>query len=86
LENAIERACVVAAGPEIRIEDLPDAIRSRALSDQKSQSKTPFRALEREYIQATLERNHGRRKRTAEELQISLSTLKRRLRFYGQES
>jgi transcriptional regulator with PAS, ATPase and Fis domain len=79
LAHAIERACAVSTGLEIDVHDLPAAVRG---SNPSAPQPNP-RALEdreRAYIRAVLERHHGDRRRAAEELGISLSTLKRRLR------
>jgi two-component system, NtrC family, response regulator HydG len=79
LEHAIERACAVATGPEIDVDDLPDAVRGARLLGARS-NRRPLVDRERLYIRAVLDRHRGHRRRAAEELGISLSTLKRRLR------
>ena len=78
LEHAIERACAVATGPEIDVEDLPDAVRGGQW--QEPPSRRPLDVRELVYIRAVLARHGGNRRRAAAELGISLSTLKRRLR------
>jgi two-component system response regulator HydG len=79
LQHAIERACAVANGPEIDLEDLPDAVRG-SQSSERTPDRRPLIEREIAYIHAVLDRHHGDRRRAAEELGISLSTLKRRLR------
>jgi transcriptional regulator with PAS, ATPase and Fis domain len=79
LEHAIERACAVATGSQIDIEDLPDAVRAAA-GMHDATSRRPLDVRERAYIRAVLARHGGQRQRAAAELGISLSTLKRRLR------
>lgn len=79
LEHAIERACAVATGPEIDVEDLPDAIRGSDAAGRRCDQR-PLAERETAYIRAVLDRHHGDRRLAAEELGISLSTLKRRLR------
>jgi transcriptional regulator with PAS, ATPase and Fis domain len=79
LEHAIERACAVATGPEIDVEDLPDAVRGSNASRPRPDHR-PLADRELAYIRAVLDRHHGHRQRTAAELGMSLSTLKRRLR------
>jgi transcriptional regulator with PAS, ATPase and Fis domain len=80
LQHAIERACAIASGPHIDLEDLPEGVRGPGTSRGRHHS-----LVEREcaYVFAVLERNHGNRRRTAHELGISLSTLKRRLRAHA---
>ena len=79
LQHAIERACAVANGAEIDLEDLPDAVRGTRASGT-GPHRRPLVEREIAYIRAVLDRHQGDRRRTAEELGISLSTLKRRLR------
>jgi transcriptional regulator with PAS, ATPase and Fis domain len=79
LEHAVERACAVATGPEIDVEDLPDAVRA-AVGVHESPSRPPLEVRALAYIRAVLARHGGHRRRAAAELGISLSTLKRRLR------
>jgi transcriptional regulator with PAS, ATPase and Fis domain len=84
LENAIEEACTLAAGPAIQIEDLPESIRriptpAPRSAVEGSHGRRPLERMERLYIEAVLQRHGGNRCRAAEELQISLSTLKRKL-------
>jgi transcriptional regulator with PAS, ATPase and Fis domain len=79
LEHAIERACAVATGPEIDVDDLPDQVRASP-TPQEASDLRPLAAREIAYIRAVLERHHGHRRRAAEELGIPLSTLTRRLR------
>ena len=82
LQHAIERACAVATGPLIDVEDLPEAVRGQHLVLPCGRRR-PLVDRERAYIRAVLDRVGGNRQRAAEELGISLSTLKRRLRSRG---
>jgi two-component system, NtrC family, response regulator HydG len=79
LAHAIERACAVATGLEIAVDDLPAAVRGSSSSGSQPDQR-PLADRERAYIRAVLDRYHGDRRRAAQELGISLSTLKRRLR------
>ncbi|MEQ1756676.1 MAG: sigma 54-interacting transcriptional regulator [Vicinamibacterales bacterium] len=79
LEHAIERACALATGSDIDVEDLPDAVRGADNADTRL-GRHPLADRERAYVRAVLDRHDGNRRRAAEELGISLSTLKRRLR------
>jgi transcriptional regulator with PAS, ATPase and Fis domain len=82
LEHAIERACVLAAGPQIDVEDLPDVV-CGGPAVEPHQAR-PLREVAREHQRAyaleTLRRCEGDRRRAAEALRISATTLKRRLR------
>lgn len=80
LVHAIERACAVATGPWIQVDDLPSAVRYAPLPGDDAPERRPLRDREREHVLAVLAWHHGDRRRTAEALRISLSTLKRRLR------
>jgi transcriptional regulator with PAS, ATPase and Fis domain len=79
LQHAVERACALAMGPLIDLEDLPPAIRSISPALVPSRGR-PLAERELAYIRAVLDRHHGHRRRAAAELGMSLSTLKRRLR------
>jgi transcriptional regulator with PAS, ATPase and Fis domain len=83
LEHAIERACAFTNGSRVDLDDLPEAvITDRSITDRRGSGQVRNSLAERErgYIQAVLDRNHGDRRQTANELGMSLATLKRRLR------
>ena len=83
LENAMERAVALARGSRVELEDLPEEVR-RAFPIPVA-TKGGVRALEeveKEYIMAALELNHGNQTRTAEQLQIGSATLYRKLKSY----
>ena len=80
LKNAIDEACQVATGSEIQIEDLPDTVRPAAASPSlpiadPSRDRRRLPDVEQMYIDAALERHLGNRRRAAEDLGISLSSL-----------
>jgi transcriptional regulator with PAS, ATPase and Fis domain len=79
LQHAIEHACAVSAGSIIDIEDLPEAIRGYGGAATVG-AQHALIVHECAYIRAVLERLGGSRQRAADELGISLSTLKRRLK------
>jgi transcriptional regulator with AAA-type ATPase domain len=83
LENAVERACALATGEVIDVDDLPDEVRQHHTLVITSEQVRPLRDVEREYILAALERNQGSRTVTAEQLRIGLATLRRKLKSYG---
>jgi two-component system response regulator HydG len=83
LENAVERACALATRELIDVDDLPDDIRTHHALVITSEHVRPLAEIEREYILAALEHNHGSRTLTAEQLRIGLATLRRKLNSYG---
>ncbi len=82
LQNVIERACVLAAGPLIDVDDLPDSLRAHQSLILAPEVVRPLRDVEREYILAALSRNRGNRARTASQLRIANATLFRKLKEY----
>jgi two-component system response regulator HydG len=82
LQNAIERACVLAAGPLIDVGDLPPSLRGTHLLRVAPVEVRPLREIEREYILAALQRNQGNKARTASQLRIANATLFRKLKGY----
>ena len=81
LENAMERAAALATGPSIEPHDLPDDLHP---ATTPSSEPTTLQQLERTAILAALARHAGNQAAAAAELDISPSTLYRRLRSYGQ--
>lgn len=86
LENAIERAVILAEGqPRIEVGDLPPEVRgtSSRAPDATPEDILTLAELSRRHILATLERFGGERKATAQALGIAENTLWRRLKSYG---
>ncbi len=90
LEHVIERAVVLAEGPVIREEDLPDAIRGApaapgalAAPGEDLSVKRATRAVEQQLIRAALERTGGNRTRAAELLDLSYRALLYKIKEYG---
>ena len=83
LENAIERACALATDNIVDLAGLPDEVRNHQSLLITSEHVRPLREIEREYILAALERNHGNRTATAQQLKIGAATLFRKLREYA---
>lgn len=82
LENAIERACALATGVLIDVGDLPNELRPYPALAIAGSAIRPLFEVEREYILAALQRNHGNKTRTAEQLRIAEATLFRKLKRY----
>ena len=83
LENAVERACAIATGTLVELAGLPDEVRHHQSLVITSEHVRPLREIEREYILAALERNHGNRTLTAQQLKIGPATLFRKLKEYA---
>ena len=86
LENALERAAVVADGPEIRPEHLPERVlegpKPRLVSEE-TPPNPPMEVIERAYIEWVLRAEEGNKSRAAEVLGIDPSTLYRKLNRFG---
>ncbi|ACG71912.1 two component, sigma54 specific, transcriptional regulator, Fis family [Anaeromyxobacter sp. K] len=91
LEHAVERAVVLADGPVLREEDLPEAVRATArpatgpaeAAEGSLSVKRATRALEERLIRAALERTGGNRTRAAELLELSYGALLYKIKEYG---
>jgi transcriptional regulator with PAS, ATPase and Fis domain len=83
LENAIERACALATGLLIDVDDLPDTLRTCPSFAGASPAVRPLYDVEREYILSVLQRNGGNKLHTAEQLRINTTTLFRKLKRYA---
>lgn len=84
LENAMERAVALALGGRVELEDLPEEVRQAFPKPVATAGS--IRALEdveKEYIISALELNNGNQTQTAQQLQIGLATLYRKLKSYG---
>jgi DNA-binding NtrC family response regulator/predicted hydrocarbon binding protein len=80
LKHAIEHAIVVAAGQTIELRDLPPEIRS---GNSHKEEEDVLRGCERQAIAQVLAEHHGDRTATAHALNISMSTLWRKMKRYG---
>jgi two-component system response regulator AtoC len=91
LEHALERAVVLADGPLIHEQDLPDTVRAPAPAASRGDATIPddlsvkraTRTLEERLIRAALERTGGNRTRAAELLDLSYRALLYKIRDYG---
>ena len=87
LRNCLERMMVLATGPQLTLEDLPADLRASARLTPASAAvddASQLDRLEKSVILQTLKRFEGNRTRTAEALGISIRTLQRRLKEWGQ--
>ncbi len=85
LENCIERAVALGHGVEIGLDDLPARI-CETPAPAEPTSIASLQVMERAHILNTLEKVGWNRKRAAELLQISTTTLWRRLKDFGIDS
>jgi two-component system response regulator AtoC len=97
LQHAMERAVVLADGPLVREEDLPEAVRTAPPPPgaggpppgpgpgEDLSVKRAGRALEERLIRAALARTGGNRSRAAELLDLSYRALLYKIREYGLE-
>jgi DNA-binding NtrC family response regulator len=86
LENAIERAVVLAQGEELTTDDLPPVLRGPRPLGSSSTNLIPgasMATIEREAILRTLEMVQGSTSRAAEILGISVRKIQYRLKEYG---
>ena len=85
LENSIERGVALCRGSRITVDDLPVRMRDvrPAIEGEAIHS---LQAMERTHILNTLDKVGWNRKRAAELLQISTTTLWRRLKEFGIET
>ncbi len=85
LRNVVERAAVMARGPEIELSDLPDAVVTGAGHATPRRLRDAVRAFERDFIVRTLRECGGDKRAAADVLGIGLSSLYRKLDEYGIE-
>jgi len=89
LEHAVERAVILAEGPELREEDLPEGVRSPPPAPppvpegQELSVKRQGRALEEALIRRALLRTGGNRTRAAALLELSYRALLYKIKEYG---
>jgi two-component system, NtrC family, response regulator AtoC len=88
LENAIERAVVLAEGPELGADQLPATLHSPAAAllppaDADLSVKRQTERLERDLIRRALERTSGNRTRAAQLLELSHRALLYKIKEFG---
>jgi two-component system response regulator HydG len=83
LENAIERGVALARTSYLQVDDLPRRLRAPDSKRDVPDAIQSLPGLERQHILRTLDRVGWNRKRAAELLQISTTTLWRRLKEFG---
>jgi PAS domain S-box-containing protein len=88
LENAIEHAFVVCVGDVIQLEDLPAHVvkavmNGAASATARKESFQPLQNAEADVIRNVLAMHHGNKGRAAADLNVSRSTLWRKMKKFG---
>jgi PAS domain S-box-containing protein len=84
LENAMEHGFVLCQGSQITLDHLPRELLDKARESPSRQAPgNPLQAAEARAILRVLEKHEGSRKKAAEELGVSVVTLWRKLKSYG---
>ena len=90
LENVLERALVLAEGPKITVDDLPESVRRPApegpavgVDGDDLSVKRHGARLEKHLIQLALDRTGGNRTQAAELLELSPRALRYKIQEYG---
>jgi DNA-binding NtrC family response regulator len=79
LANVVERAVVLARGPRVDVEDLPEELQRAAPPSRSGLART-LAEVERVHTLAVLDASGGHRERAAKQLGIGVATLYRKLR------
>ncbi len=85
LENAVERAVALSVGTQIAPDDLPEEVRVALPAVYAPGKVRTLEEVERDYILAALRANGGNRTKTAQQLQIGIATLHRKIREYERQ-
>ncbi|HSN10399.1 MAG TPA: sigma-54 dependent transcriptional regulator [Hanamia sp.] len=83
LKNIIERAVILARGPELTLEDLPLELQAGNLNSPKTLSSFDLAMIEKNHIQKVLLYTKGNKTEAAKLLNIGLSTLYRKIEEYN---
>ncbi len=84
LRNLIERLVLMTPGPKIRLEDLPEDLRSQGSRDAEAHSLDEARkSFEKEFLTDRLRAHGWNISRTAEAIGIARESLSRKIRSFG---
>jgi two-component system, NtrC family, response regulator len=83
LKNIMERAVILAAGSELRLEDLPLELQVTSPKSPKALSAFDLASVEKLHTQRVLNHTKGNKTETARLLNIGLTTLYRKIEEYG---
>lgn len=82
LRNVVERMVILADGPLLGLELIPDDLKAAAGTDRKS-TVEPLRDMEKQQIIRALQETGGNKQKAAQMLGIDRSTLYKKLKRYG---
>jgi Nif-specific regulatory protein len=86
MENLVERLCIVVAGAEIGVKDLPPYLSPMTRSGQEDQAfMTRLKEMEKREILAALERNRWIQSQAAMDLGLTLRQIGYRVKQFGLE-
>ena len=83
LKNIIERAVILADGPELTLQNLPLDLQVGNFNSQKNASSFDLAGVEKLHIQKVLLYTKGNKTEAAKMLNIGLTTLYRKIEEYG---
>ncbi len=83
LANCIRRAVALSAGPELRLDALPEVAGAPRVAPEGLHPGLSLREVEKRLLEKTLQATAGNRSRTAELLGVSLRTVRNKIRDYG---
>ncbi|WP_372933321.1 sigma-54 interaction domain-containing protein, partial [Shewanella putrefaciens] len=85
LANTIERAVVLSQGPQVMPEDLPEEFHNNIAKPSVNNGIKSLNVIEKDYIISVLETLNNNKALTAKRLGMSLATLYRKLKEYGED-
>jgi transcriptional regulator with PAS, ATPase and Fis domain len=83
LENIIERAVALSDESAITLGDLPSDLRDLSMSTLQTRRMVSLAIKEKEYIEEVLRRTNNNKVLAAEILEVSRTTLWRKMKRYG---
>lgn len=83
LKNVIERAVILATGPQLTIENLPVELQNTNYKKLISRSTLDLSTMEKTHIQQVLNHTRGNKAEAAKLLNIGLTTLYREIEEYN---
>jgi DNA-binding NtrC family response regulator len=85
IANSTQLAPITPMAPIPSVGSAEDAFAEEYIEPEKEPESLNLNAISKQMLEKALERNHGNRRKAAQELGISDRTLYRRLKQYGME-